>query len=136
MDIENDVLKPVAERIRQKADSLRGLHRFVNAGIEGWLKVEAVRALGTIVRGLRGKVPDLELNDGTLIELKAGTGRSTHDFAVGCKYGTACIFLAAGHDPSHQAAFLSKLMLQVNLLAYEIIPDGSDDWVLGLIVPR
>ena len=51
---------PVAKRVLDQADSLREIARFPKAGIEGWLKVEAVWALSDLVAKLQNKGPDLK----------------------------------------------------------------------------
>jgi hypothetical protein len=55
MNLKKDILEPVAKRIKDRAESLRGVKQFVRQhpktkiGIEGWLKVETIEALSGMV---------------------------------------------------------------------------------------
>ena len=55
MNLKKDILEPVAKRIKDRAESLRGVKLFAQyhktkIGIEGWLKVETVAALSEQVK--------------------------------------------------------------------------------------
>ena len=63
-DLRSVVFTPVLERMKKRAGSLRNMKRFKKCGIEGWLKVEVVAALGEIVQEVRGKGADMLLSDG------------------------------------------------------------------------
>ncbi|OQY11988.1 MAG: hypothetical protein B6I30_05730 [Desulfobacteraceae bacterium 4572_187] len=100
IDLKSDVFEPVKDRIIGRRNSLASIKRFPNTGIEGWLKVEVVAALGNKmapVKSLKNKGPDIILEDGTEIELKAATNFQK-GFFVGAirKYGTPCLFLGEG----------------------------------------
>ncbi len=73
MDLKRCLYLPVAKRLRERADSLRQMRRFPRSGIEGWLKVEVVAALGEKVTTLQNKGPDICLSTGERVELKAAT---------------------------------------------------------------
>jgi len=68
------IFEPVKKRVTGRADSLSEIRRLcANSGIEGWLKVEAVKALSCMVKSVNNQGPDLTLTDGTQIELKGAT---------------------------------------------------------------
>lgn len=75
-DLKQDVFQPVVSRIIARSDSLRGVKRFNNIGIEGWFKEEIVAALDAKVASLNNAGPDLTLKDQTKIEIKAATNFS------------------------------------------------------------
>jgi hypothetical protein len=54
-DLRSVVFTPVLERKKKRAGSLRNMKRFKKCGIEGWLKVEVVAALGKRVQEIRNK---------------------------------------------------------------------------------
>ncbi|HUX97074.1 MAG TPA: hypothetical protein VMV47_15160 [Bacteroidales bacterium] len=139
MDLKCEIFDPVAARIRLRIDSLRNIKRFPRTGIEAWFKVEIVAALGQIVRSLNNKGPDLLLDDGSIqglqIEIKAA-----NDFNPSwCfldpvrKYGCPCFFLCDGTDPKK---LVYKMADDMEIVAYEVISDGKNDWLLGLVKPR
>ena len=51
------IFDPVAERVKDRRDALLNLARFPRLGIEGWLKVEATRALLDRVERCGTRVP-------------------------------------------------------------------------------
>jgi hypothetical protein len=59
--LKEDIFHPSAVRIQGKADSLKEIKRFPRTGIEGWLKVEIVAALGKKIEELKNQGPDLIL---------------------------------------------------------------------------
>ncbi len=134
MDLKRDIFEPVAGRIRQRVDSLHNIKRFPRTGIEGWFKVEIIAALDNRVRRLQNKGPDLLLDDGTEIEIKAAT-----DFHKGFfldpirKYGCPCLFLGDGTNPS---ILTENLTEKVEIVAYQLISDGENDWLLGFVKPK
>ena len=129
LDLERDVFPPVARRIQNRADSLRGLKRFRRTGIEGWLKVEVVAALGDIVKRFRNKGPDLMLASGAQIELKAATDLNV-PWLSRCAAQVPCLFLGDGSDESRIGRFQQY---GVDLVAHQFFSDGAEKWVLGLI---
>ena len=134
MDLEKDIFKAVAARIRQRADSLTNIKRFPVTGIEGWFKVEIVAALDQRVRRLQNKGPDLLLDDDTEIEIKAATDfNRVYFFDPIRKYGCPCLFLGDGKNPELLTEDLSE---EFEIVAYEIISDGMNNWLLGLIKPK
>ena len=134
MDLEKDIFNPVAARIRQRADSLINIKRFPGTGIEGWLKVEVVAVLGQRVRRLQNKGPDLLLDDYTEIEIKAATDfNKVYFFDPIRKYGCPCLFLGDGKNPKLLTEDVSE---EFELVAYEIISDGVNNWMLGLVKPK
>ena len=134
MDLKKDIFDPVAERIRQKADSLRNIKRFPRAGIESWFKVEIVAVLGNRVRQVRNKGPDILFDDGTEVEIKGAT-----DFHKGFfvdpvrKYKCPCLFLGDGKNPDILKKNADKW---IEIVGYEIFSDGEGDWLIGLVKPR
>ena len=134
ISLKDDVLLPVAARVREQASSLRSIRRFQRCGVEGWLKVEAVCALSELVEGVRNTGPDLLLSDGTSIELKAATDFNTTAMRNACiKYGCPCLFLADGTEPQRIYDIEDT---RVYVVGYESISDGSNEWILGLVAPR
>jgi hypothetical protein len=135
IDLENEIFRPIAKRIRERADSLRGLKRF-QTGFEGWLKVEAVAVLGNKVEALRNKGADLLLNGGLQVELKAAYDLNP-SWIIGegvLKYNSPCLFLGDGGNAYKIEAL--KRDNRIKLVAYEVFSDGDTQWVIGIIVPR
>jgi hypothetical protein len=125
------VFEPVAGRVLQKADSLKSVKRFPRSGIEGWLKVEAVAALGSLVCRLQNRGPDIKLTDGTMLELKAATDLNPKYIRDGVSKCEACLFLADASDPEK----LSQLDGDgIKVSIHRLFPDGSPDWVIGLLM--
>ena len=60
------IFDPVAERVKDRRDALLNLARFPRLGIEGWLKVEATRALLDRVEKIWNNGPDLIFNSLTI----------------------------------------------------------------------
>lgn len=134
MDLEKDIFKPVAERIRKRADSLKNIKKFPRTGIEGWFKVEIIAALDQRVCRLQNKGPDLLLDDDTEIEIKAATDfNKVYLFDPIRKYGCPCLFLGDGRKPE---SLTENVTEHFEIVAYEIISDGMNDWLLGLIKPK
>ena len=99
MDLERDVFLPVAKRLRARADSLREMRRFPRSGIEGWLKVEVVAALGEKVAALQNEGPDILLSTGDKVELKAATDLNPQYLRDGStKYNTPCSLVVSQFD--------------------------------------
>ncbi|MCD6394518.1 MAG: hypothetical protein J7M40_13550 [Planctomycetes bacterium] len=132
-DIKNEIFEPVAERISERATSLSEIHRFNNCGIEGWLKVEAVYALSNMVESVNNRGPDLTLQDGTKIELKAATDFNAEYIRNGClRDGVPCLFLADGRDPERISEIENE---EVEVIASRIINEESGNWIVGLAKP-
>lgn len=135
LDLKYDIFKPVAARIRQRAESLRKVKRFPKTGIEGWFKVEITVALDEKIRSLQNKGPDIMLDDGTEIELKAAT-----DFHKGFvldpirKYGVPCLFLGDGTNSDKLTKIANSYDLEI--VGHEVINDGENDWLIGLVKPQ
>lgn len=133
MDIKADVFLPVAKRLRDRADSLREMRRFPRSGIEAWLKVEVVAALGQKVAALQNKGPDILLSTGEQIELKAATDLNPQYIREGAtKYNTPCIFLGDGRDPKRISQIAGE---GVRLVAYDVFSDGANEWVVAMVAP-
>lgn len=135
LDLKQDVFQSVVARVRERADSLRNMMRFHNSGIEGWFKVEIVAALGEKVALVHNKGPDLTLEDGTNIEIKAAT-----NFAKSwCvteplrKYGKPVLFLAGRANPEKLTRGKDD---SFEIVACEGVSDGTNDWLLGMVKPR
>ena len=125
------VFDPVSARVLQNADSLKSVKRFPRSGIEGWLKVEVVAALGSLVCGLRNKGPDIELTDGTKLELKAATDLNIEYIRAGVSEGVACLFLGDASDSKR----LSQLDCDgIKMFVHQLFSDGSSNWVIGLLI--
>lgn len=133
MDIKEEILKPVIERVKLKKDSLRDLKRFKNLGIEGWLKVEAIAILNEKIEKIQNNGPDLLMRDGTQIELKAATDCNPSYILGGAiKYNAPCLFLADGSNEEQIAKLKSNEKLQIKC---ETFNDGNTNWVIGIIEP-
>jgi hypothetical protein len=132
--IEN--FRLVAERVKDRRDSLLSVTRFRRLGIEGWFKVEAVRALGNRMKRLHNHGPDLELVDELFIELKAGTDFNPSWISEALKYASThqrfgCLFLYSGN--------ISTCVEQLKhwtMLDHEKFSVETDEWIIGLIVPE
>jgi hypothetical protein len=132
-DYLNPIFHPVAERIRNKADSLKEVKRFKRSGIEGWFKVEVVAALRKKIKNLNNRGPDLTFEDGLQVELKAATDLNPTGIRDGIKYGFPCLFLGDGGDPSRIEAI--KKDPKIRVIELEIFSDGENKWVIGMIEP-
>jgi hypothetical protein len=135
--LKEKVFGPVAKRVMDRADSLLRIARFPLTGIEGWLKVEAVRALGDLVQKLQNRGPDLGLVGDRFIELKGATDCNPSWILGGLKYQTdyprlACLFIGSG---SNIPACVERLKQDSRVVAYETFSIGTDNWIVGLIVP-
>jgi hypothetical protein len=132
------VFTPVLARVKMRAESLREVKRFPRTGIEGWLKVEVVAALGRErVRKLCNDGPDLLLNDGTdagtRLELKAATDfNRTYILEPLTTYDVPCLFLV---DGSRYKSFPTSDHDDFEVIGYEVFSDGEGQWVVGLVSP-
>jgi len=99
-DIFNLVLNHI--KAEERKESLKAIERYVNKGVglESWFKVETVRILNNAgnreieVKEIHGKGPDLKLNDGRRIELKATTDFNSRYIIEGLAYDDCpCLFL-------------------------------------------
>jgi hypothetical protein len=134
INLKTDVFEPVVTRIIERRDSLSNVKRFQRAGIEGWLKVEIVAALGNLVKSLQNKGPDLILKDGTKIELKAATDfNKSFFFEPIRKYGCACMFLGDGDKPEKLTNHGES---DFEIVGFKVFSDGKNKWLLGLIKPK
>ena len=134
MVLKEDIFHPVAARIRGKADSLKEIKRFPKTGIEGWLKVEAVAALGKKITALKNRGPDLTFENDLQIELKAATDLNLAYIRDGAlKYRCPCLFLGDGNEPSRIEAIEKDP--QIRFIGHEIFSDGENKWVIGIIEP-
>jgi len=134
-DLQKDIFKPIVKRVKSNKYSLKELRRFAkNMGFEGWLKVEAIAALGKKVKKVKNKGADLVLKGGTEIELKCATNFSLSWIKNGAlKYKTPCLFLGDGSDKEK----FSKLKSDVDIMVidYETFNDSINDWIIGMIRP-
>ena len=146
MDLKNDVFLPVFKRLNNRKESLRHLKRFLGRrrGIEAWLKVEIVAALGEMVDDFRGRGADLLMRDGGKIELKAATDFNPRDIVKegAEKHKAPCLFLADGRNdtPRHKQLLDNRIArfqdLDMNLIDHRILNCGNNNkWIIGLIEP-
>ena len=134
MVLKEDIFHPVAARIQTKADSLKEIKRFPRTGIEGWLKVEVVAALGKKIIALKNQGPDLIFENDLKIEIKAATDLNLAYIRDGAlKYRCPCLFLGDGSDPSRIEAIEKDP--QIRFIGHEIFSDGENKWVIGIIEP-
>jgi uncharacterized protein Veg len=94
-----EIFKLITERITMRISSLSAIERFRNIGIglEGWFKVEVVKALEREfeVEEIKGKGPDLKFRNGKRIELKAASDFNPSYIISGLTYENCpCVFLA------------------------------------------
>lgn len=133
--VYKEIFDIVARRVREKKESLRELKRFQSMGIEGWLKVEAIAALGDRVQKVRNRGPDLVLEDNIEIELKAATDFNPKYIIEGAtKYQTKCLFLGDGSDKENIEKLRSEEAIKV--VSAEIFRDNGNEWIIGLIKTR
>ena len=134
LDLKQDVFRPVVSRITERSDSLRGVKRFANVGIEGWFKVEIVAALGAKVISLNNKGPDVTLKDQSRIEIKAATNFAKSWCVTDPikKYGAPVLFLADGSDPTKFTAGDDAF----EVIDHEVVDDGANRWLLGMAKAR
>lgn len=143
--LKENVFGPVAKRVLERADALRHFVRFPRAGVEGWLKVEAIWALSErrpdLVKKLQGKGPDLQLSDDLFVELKGATDCNPvyihgglEKYQADCRYQRlACLFIGSGKNIS---ACIDYLNAHCRVITYKRFSVGTDDWIVGLIVPQ
>lgn len=140
---DEGIFKIVAKRIKEKQESLRQLKQLEQVkrktrsiGIEGWLKVEAIAALGDKVKSVNGIGPDLDLVEGIKIELKAATNFDPDYIKKGAtKYKTPCIFLGDANDKKiHELKNSDKV--DIDILDIEPFGDDGNKWVIGIIKPK
>jgi hypothetical protein len=135
-ELKANVFDPVSAQIRKRASVLQHVRRFPHCGIEGWLKVEAVAALGDLVKAVNNKGPDLRLEGGDRIELKGATDFWLDNIEQGAtRYGVPCLFLADGSQTARMDT-LSDSESEVELVASTLFSDGKNQWVIGMIIPR
>ena len=134
IDLQKDVFQSVLARVSKRGDSLRGMTRFPNSGIEAWFKVEIVASLGekTLVNN---KGPDLTLEDGTQIEIKAATNFNKKWSVTDpiLKYNTPVLFLAGRASPEKLRRVEDDAF---EIVACEGFSDGKNDWLLGMVKPK
>jgi hypothetical protein len=138
LDLRSVVFAPVLARMKKRVGDLRNVKRFPRTGIEAWLKVQVVAALGERVRKLCNEGPDLLLDDGTDagtgLELKAATDFNRAYFLEPLtKYGIPCLFLG---DGSRHESFPTSDHDDFEVIGYEVFSDGEGQWVVGLVSPR
>ena len=135
LDLRQVIFRPVAARVRERADSLTNIIRFANSGIEGWFKVEIVAALGNKVEKIQNTGADLKLTDGTEIEIKAATNFSKSWCITDPvqKYGGPVMFLAGGADPEKLERAKDDSFEIVDCEGFSI---GAHDWLIGMVKPR
>ena len=131
--LKAEVFDPVAERLKRKAESLKHVRKRERSGIEGWLKVEAVAALGDRVVALQNKGPDLQLRvrgRDVCVELKAATDCNTSYILGGLrKYGAPVLFLGSTDKVT---ACVERLKKGSTIVAHETF---ERCWIVGLIIP-
>ena len=133
--VYKEIFDIVARRVIARKESLRELKRFQKMGIEGWLKVEAIAALGDKVKKVRNRGPDLILEDNTKIELKAATDLSPKYIVEGAtKYQTPCLFLGDGSDRDNIEKLRSEEAIEV--VCEETFRDNGSEWIIGMIKTR
>jgi hypothetical protein len=134
LDVKSEIFEPVVERIVARRDSLIHIKRFSRTGIEGWFKVEVVAALGNMVKALQNKGPDLLLEDGTQIELKAATDFHKKFFVDPIrKYSAPSLFLGDGTKPTKLTDCAEP---DIDIVGFRVFSDGRNNWLLGLVRPR
>jgi hypothetical protein len=138
LDLRSVVFAPVLARMKKRAGDLRNVKWFPRTGIEAWLKVQVVAALGERVRKLCNEGLDLLLDDGTDagtgLELKAATDFNRAYFLEPLtKYGIPCLFLG---DGSRHERFPTSDHDDFEVIGYEVFSDGEGQWVVGLVNPR
>jgi hypothetical protein len=135
MDLIKDIFKPVVVRICNKLESLAKsrIKRFPKTGIEGWFKVEVVAALSEKVIKLQNRGPDLILENGLEIELKAATDLNPAIRDGALNYSCHCLFLGNGDDASR----IEKLKQDpsIKIVDYDLFSDGESKWIVGIIKP-
>jgi hypothetical protein len=137
------VFTPVLERVKIRAGDLLEVKRFRRTGIEAWLKVQVVAALGERVRKLCNEGPDLLLDDGTdagtKLELKAATDFNRRYLLEPLrKFGAPCLFLGDGSrfkSGSEAALFLKNERDDFEVIGCEVFFDGQGQWIVGLVSP-
>ena len=130
--VYKEIFHIVAKRVIAKRESLRELKRFQKMGIEGWLKVEAIAALGDKVHKVRNRGPDLVLEDNIEIELKAATDFNPKYIIEGAtKYQTLCLFLGDGSDRNNIEKLRSEEAIKV--VSAKIFGDNGNEWIIGII---
>lgn len=143
-DLIKDFFQPIVDRVKLQKDSLERIAKFSNTGIEGWFKVEIVAALGEKSKKLKNEGPDLELENGDLIEIKAATNFSKswditsplEKYKNDAKF-KAVIFLA-GYKNGDPIEKFDKAKSNINSfeeITKEKIFDGTNNCLIGMVKP-
>jgi len=136
-ELKSEVFEPVAKQIIARSDSLLNIKHFQRTGVEGWFKVEIIAALGNMVKSVQNKGPDLLLDDGTLVELKAATDFHKRFFVEPIReyreYGAHCLFMG---DGTKLNILTNCVEPDIDIVAFKVFSDGRNDWLLGLASPK
>jgi adenosine/AMP kinase len=134
---QKEIFLIVANRIKQKKESLRQVKNYENAGIEGWFKVETIAALRDYVKEVRDKDPDLvlEVHENKMeIELIAATDFNPfHIKFATTKNKTPCLFLADGNEKQKIEELISDK--DIDIVSRETFRDNGNKWIIGMIRP-
>ncbi len=126
-----ELFKKISERIENNSDSLQYCKICNNMGLEGWLKVETIRALENKVKKVCGKGADLILdvnNEEIKVELKGMSNFDISYIKKGFKQAEVVLFLADGNKKK----FL-KLGRGINS-RYNFFTDGKNEWVISMMI--
>jgi len=128
---EENMLHKVTARIKERKDSLEPFLELTKGkGIEAWLKVEAVKALGLqVVKDVKNKGPDLIIQFSnepeSKIELKAHNGDT---FQIPRYPKFTCLFLM------HRGKNFDKNRQRVLNKGFIVKTDDIDShWIIGLL---
>jgi hypothetical protein len=129
----NEIFTAVKTRIAERINSLNGLNALnTKISFEGWLKVEAINALGQRVDRIQNKGSDLKLNDGSKIELKASMDRIHKGYFYhkkGNKYVDP-VLLIAGDNIARLKLFAQKYDMAI--IEYESL---NDSLLIAIVKP-
>ncbi len=138
------ILKQVSQYISKNGlDSLDIIASYKSGiGIEGWLKVEAAAALKNTnyeIKKIQNRGPDLILNDGTEIELKADNLLSPGFIDSVYKYEKCNFALIMGYRPKLDIEGINKEIIEKRInnkkyddLKFEIQDLGRHWYIIAL----
>jgi hypothetical protein len=97
--------------------------------------VETVVALGQKVTSVSNRGPDLTLEDGTRIEIKAATHfyRTSYITDPFRRYSVAVLFLSGRASVENLKKAEDD---SFEVVACDVVSDGENSWLLGMVKPK
>jgi hypothetical protein len=137
------IFQQIASRLESRRDSLSEIKKLENSsngskgmGIEGWLQVEAVKALGEKIKKVQNRGPDLIIDDNGKkfdIELKGMSNFSVTDNSFKAHQADTYLFLCDFDGNQEKKLERLKNIKKWKLIDYRKFNDGVGDWILFMM---